>query len=325
MQNPMSNSNRQELFDLPVNPDVLFADHKNIYKERIEKRQRKMLNRIPFIRPFLHESETILCVTTGCSPVSLIEQFMTGWIVFYLKRSLFVFTNERIFHIPTKHDFSYRNSLAQIVYADCKSIAIKGRNLVAEYKNGKKEKFLYIPRSESKKIKTLLQEMSLEGQPSSMLSRTHLCPRCTNLLATGQYTCPSCSLEFKNKKQTKRISIIYPGGGYFYTGHPFLGLGDALAEIYLTLLVIAALAAAISGAAGGISALVFFGIILTLEKALTVYHSNHFIKEYIPKDHCIRVLTGEPNTQQPAEAAAEPKTEEILSASWNNQVKVKVP
>lgn len=32
MQNPMSNSSRQDLFDLPVNPDVLFADHKNIYK-----------------------------------------------------------------------------------------------------------------------------------------------------------------------------------------------------------------------------------------------------------------------------------------------------
>ena len=229
MQDTMSNSIRQDLFDLPVNPNVLFADHKNIYKGKIEKRQRKMLNKIPFIRPFLHESETILCVTTGCSPVSLIEQFMTGWITFLLKRSLFVFTNERIFHVPTKHDFSYRNSLAQILYADCKSIAVKGRNLVAEYKNGKKEKFLYIPRSESKKIKTLLQEMSLEGQPSSMLCRTHLCPRCTNLLVADQYACPSCSLEFKSKKQTKRISIIYPGGGYFYTGHPFLGLSDALA------------------------------------------------------------------------------------------------
>ncbi|KPK36870.1 MAG: hypothetical protein AMJ65_15650 [Phycisphaerae bacterium SG8_4] len=321
----MSNSSRQDVFGLPVNPDVMFADHKNIYKGKIEKRQRKMLRKIPFIKPFLHDGETILCVTAGCSPVSVIEQFMTGWIVFYLKRSLFVFTDERIFHIPTKQDFSYRNSLAQILYADCRSIVIKGRKLVAEYKNGKKETFLYIPASESKKIKTLLQEMPLEGQPSSTLSRTHLCPRCTNPLVTDQYTCPSCSLEFKNKKQTKRISIIYPGGGYFYTGHPLLGVGDALAEVYLTLLVIAALAAAISGTAGGISALIFFGIILAFEKAMTVYHSNHFIKEYIPKDRCIRVLTREPDTQQPAAVAPEPKPEEILSASWNSQVKTETP
>ena len=139
MQNLMSNSNRQQLHDLPVNPDVMFANHKNVYKQRIERRQRKLLEKIQFIRPFLHENETILCVSTGCSPVSMIEQFLTGWIVFYLKRSLFVFTNERIFHIPTKHDFSYRNSIAQILYADCRNVAVKGRNLVVEYKNGKKE------------------------------------------------------------------------------------------------------------------------------------------------------------------------------------------
>ena len=325
MQNPMSNSRRQDVSGLPVNPDFMFANHKSIYKARIEKRQRKMLRKIPFIKPFLHDGETILCVTTGCSPVSLIEQFLTGWVVFYLKRSLFVFTNERIFHIPTKQDFSYRNSLAQILYADCQNIAVKRRSLVAEYKNGKKETFLYLPSGESKKIKTLLQDMRLDGQPSSMLSRTHLCPRCTNPLVTDRYACPSCSLEFKDRRQAKKISIICPGGGYFYTGHPFLGVCDALAEVYLTLLLVLSLAAAISGAAGGISALITIGILLTFEKALTVYHSNHFIKEYIPKERCIRVLAPEPNAQQPAPVPPEPKPEEILSASWNSQVKSEVP
>jgi len=319
MQNPMSSSSRQDLFGLPVNTDVMFTNHKNIYKQTIEKRQRRLLKKIPFIRPFLRQGETVLCITTGCSPVSVIEQFLTGWIVFYLKRSLFVFTNERIFHIPTKQDFSYRNSIAQILYADCQSINIKGRNLIAEYKNGEKEKFLYIPKSESKKIRTLFQEILLAGQPSSTLSRTHLCPSCTNPLITDHYTCPTCSLEFKNKEKTRRISIIYPGGGYFYTGHPFLGLGDALVEIYLTLLVIAEFFAAISGVAGSIYTLVLLGVILALEKALTVYHSNHFIKEYIPRDRCIKILAREPRTQQPEEVTAEPKPEEVLSASWNGR------
>ena len=94
MQNPMSSSSRQLLLDLPVNTDVLFSNHKNIYKQTIEKRQRKLLRKISFITPFLHQGETILCITTGCSPVPVIEQFLTGWIVFYLKRSLFIFTDE---------------------------------------------------------------------------------------------------------------------------------------------------------------------------------------------------------------------------------------
>ena len=151
MPNTMSSSNRQDMFNLPVNTDVMFTNHKNIYKPAIEKRQRKLLQKISFIKPFLHDGETILCVSTGCSPASLIEQFLTGWIIYYLKRSLYIFTNERIFHIPTKKDFSYRSSIAQILYSDCQSITIKGRNLTAIYKNGTKDKFFYL--SESKKIK----------------------------------------------------------------------------------------------------------------------------------------------------------------------------
>ena len=137
-QNTMSSSGRQDMFNLPVNTDIMFTNHKNIYRQSIEKHQRKLLQKISFIRPFLHEDETILCITTGCSPAPLIEQFLTGWIIYYLKRSLFIFTNERVFHIPTKNDFSYRNSIAQILYADCRSIAVKGRSLVIEYKSGKK-------------------------------------------------------------------------------------------------------------------------------------------------------------------------------------------
>jgi hypothetical protein len=316
--NTMSSSARQDMFDLPVNTDVMFANHKNIYKPAVEKRQRKLLQKISFIKPFLHENETILCVTTGCSPAPVIEQFLTGWIIFYLKRSLFIFTNERVFHVPTKYDFSYRNSIAQILYGDCNNITIKGRTLIAEYKSGKKEKFFYIPKSESKKIKNLLQQTPLEGQPGPTMERTHLCPRCTNTLIKDQYICPNCALEFKDKDQTKKISIIYPGGGYFYTGHPFLGIGDAITEVYLTLLFIIVLLSTISNVAAGLPPLIFVGAILAFEKILTVYHSNHFIKEYIPKDRNVEVITTIPEGQDFQQPAPQPKPEEILSAGWRS-------
>jgi len=317
MQNAMSSSSRQDVFGLPVNTDIMFTNHKNIYKHSIEKRQRKLLQKISFIKSFLHDNETILCVSTGCSPASLIEQFLTGWIIYSLKRSLFIFTNVRVFHIPTKYDFSYRNSIAQILYADCQSITIKGRTLMAEYKNGKREKFFYL--AESKKIKNLLQQTTLDGQTSPTMERTHLCPRCTNTLIKDQYICPNCSLEFKNKEQTRRISIIYPGGGYFYTGHPLLGIADAITETYLMVLVITAAIVTISGVAENIPVVILLGIILALEKVMTVYHSNHFIKEFIPKDRSIEILTTVPEAQHPAQAAPEPKPEEILSTSWRGQ------
>jgi hypothetical protein len=306
----------KDLCGLPVDTAILFSNHKNIYKRRIEKRQRKLLQKILFIHPFLHEGEKILHVTTGCSPVSVIEQLLTGWIVFYLKRSLFVFTNKRIFHIPTKSNFSYRNSISQILYGDCQKIALKGRTLVIEYKNGQKEKFVYIAGKEKKKIKAMLQTTALQDEQSPSMERTHLCPRCMHPLIKDIFTCPSCSLEFKNKTKTKKISIICPGGGYFYTRHPFLGLADAFAELYLSLLVLIVAVNVLMGNIANVGLLGFFAVILAMEKALTVYHSNHFINEYIPKDRQIQALSQGLDSQQSIASPAEPKAEEILSASW---------
>ena len=130
---------KQNINGLAVSSEIMFSNHKNVYKKSIEKRQTKLLNELSFIAPFLVEDEQILLVTTGCSPVSLFEQMMTGWIVFYLKRSLFVFTNMRIFHIPTKTNYSYRDSITQILYDDCLKIDRKGSTLVVKFKSGKKQ------------------------------------------------------------------------------------------------------------------------------------------------------------------------------------------
>lgn len=221
--------------------------------------------------------------------MSAVEQMLTGAIVYILKRSLFVFTNKRIFHIPTKSNFSYRNSIAEIPYAACQKIFMKRRTLIVEYKNKQKEKFVSIAGKEKKKIQSILAAVSLEGHQSEVPQRTHLCPRCTSRLIREQYTCPNCALAFKNKSDGRKISIIYPGGGYFYTGHPFLGLGDALAEVYLSILVMIFLFGTISGVEGSAIALIIFGFALAFEKTITVYHSNHFIEEYIPKERNIKV------------------------------------
>ena len=313
LQHQTASLMNKDLFGLPADTAVLFSNHKNIYKRGVEKRQRKLLKKITFIHPFLHEGEKILHVTTGCSPASFIEQFLMGLIVFFLKRSLLVLTNKRILHIPTRPNFSYRSSIAQILYGDCQKITIKGRTLLIEYKNGQKDKFLYIAFEERKKIKSMLQEVSLQGQQSPTMQRTHLCPRCTHPLINDTFTCPNCSLEFKNKKEAKKISITYPGGGYFYARHPFLGISDAFVELYLSLLVLVALLDVIKGIIGSVPILVFFAITLAIEKALTVYHSNHFIKEFIPKDKRIQVISQD--SESPAIPHAEPKPEEILSAS----------
>jgi hypothetical protein len=290
MDNQPIHSQEQNLFGLPVNRETIFSNHKNVYKKRVEKRQTKLIKKIPFIKSFLKEDEKILLITTGCSPTSILEQLLTGWIFIYLKRSLFIFTNKRIFHIPTKRDYSYRNSIAQILYPDCDSIQIKGRKLVVRYKNGKKEEFLYIASKEKMKIKALIATIPFEGYPSEIQKRIHLCPRCRKELEEGKYICPNCHLEFKDKDEARKISIIYPGGGYFYTRHPFLGFSDAIVETIILVYVIVSLIDVINGVEGSGADLCIFAIVLVYEKLITVYHSNHFIKEYIPKEKEINAI-----------------------------------
>ncbi|GAG81966.1 unnamed protein product, partial [marine sediment metagenome] len=43
---------------------------------------------------------------------------------------------------------------------------------------------------------------------------------------------------FKGKAEARKISIVYPGGGYFYTRHPIMGIADAFVEVSLATLII---------------------------------------------------------------------------------------
>jgi len=271
-------------FDLPVNRGVIFSNYKNVYKKRIEKRQRDLLKMISFIKPFLSEGEEIYLVTTGCSPVSFGERFWTGHNVFQMKCSLLVFTSKRIFHVPATRHHRYRDSIAHFFYADCKSLLIKRLTMAARYKNGRKEKFHHIAVREEKKLKTLLKTVSLEGTPGRSQGRVHLCPRCTEELEEGKFVCGNCKLAFKNKDRVRRLSILYPGGGYFYTKHPFLGIADAATEVILLGMFILSLVFHLKGVTYSEWGMLIFPVALAFEKALTVYHSNNLIYEYIPEE-----------------------------------------
>jgi len=156
-QNICPQAETQQIQGLPVDTAVLFSDHKGRYKKRLEKQQRKRLGKLGFLSPFLEPGEKILFITSGCSPFSAIEQLLTGAWIYLLKRCLFVFTDRRVFHIPTKSNFAYRKSIAQILYADCSSLQIKRSALSAGYKNGNLEKSRQSPAQQERKSQRFLK------------------------------------------------------------------------------------------------------------------------------------------------------------------------
>ncbi len=273
-----------QIFGLPVDRETLFSNHKKIYKKRIENRQRKLIVKLSFLKPFLKTGEKILLVSTGYSPITSLAQFVTGFLFVYLKRSLFVFTNHRIIHVPTTPNYKFKQSLSQIYYAGCQSIELKGGTLVVQYtKSEKIEKFKAIGLSERKKIRALLKRVPPSGTKSQLGDRFHLCPQCARPLAAAKYVCESCQLKFKNKIVAYILAILFPGGGYFYTRHYLLGLLDAVVEIFLLLYIAMTVEGTLGKVEGSMLYVLALGAIFLAVKAISVIHSTHFIEEFIPR------------------------------------------
>lgn len=282
-------SSSAEMLGLPINQSTAFSNHKGEFKERLKKQQLKMLTPFtPLLKQFLEPGESVLLAMRGCSPMSFMEQFTTGWIIYYLKRCILVVTDRRILHFPAKSNYSPRHSIAQIRFGDVAEIkpaTFLSRKFTVQYKNGAKETFLQV--RDSPKLKAVLADITMTTQqPTTYGVRHHLCPKCTAQLKVGEYLCPSCKLEFKNEQKARTLSILVPGGGYFYTGHPLLGIGDAIVESVLIFMVLMALVNLATGADAGeqLPVLVIFGIILFIEKLYTIFHAKHYVKEYIPVD-----------------------------------------
>lgn len=273
-----------QIFGLPVDRETLFSNYKKVYKKRIEKRQRKLFIRLPFLKPFLKKNEKVLLVSTGYSPIESLAQFVTGFLFVYLKRSLFVFTNYRIFLVPTTANYKYKQSIAQIAYAGCQSISLKRGTLAVQYaKSGRLEKFRAIALSERRKIRALLKARPLSGTQAQSGERLHLCPQCTHPLSTGKYICEACGLKFKNKIAAYIFAILLPGGGYIYARHLLIGLLNVVVEIFLLLYIAIALQDVRNNIEGSLIHLVLRCFIFLAFKTISVIHSVHFIEEFIPR------------------------------------------
>jgi len=317
MSEPQTTHEDRPILGLPVDTTRLFVDRKGVYKKSIEQKRMKLLRKISFLREFLDPDEKIVFVTTGCSPFTSLESLTIGYLWIYLiKRAIFVFTNKRILHIPTTVELNYRDSIAQILYQDCRSLFVKGGALRVEYLTGKKESFVGIPGSDGEIIKTINIEAPEPAEQSTWPERNHLCPSCTRVLEAGRGTCPACGLAFKNKAEAVKYSILFPGGGYFYTRHPILGTFDAIGESQLLAATLFALVVSVLGNPAMLPVFVLVGGVLVLEKCLTVYHAKRFVAEFIPKrlpvQPAARALPVEQPPAAQSPAASEPQPEQTV-------------
>lgn len=284
-----------QVFGLPVDRKTLFSNHKGIHKKRIEKRQRKLFVKLGPLKPFLRRNEHILLVTTGYAPLSSLGNYLTGFAFSYLKRSLFVFTNLRIIHVPTTPAYNYKNSLAQIAYAGCQSITMKRGTLVVQFAKLRQiEKFKAIAVQERKKIRALLKKsIPTSGTKVQLAGRIHLCPRCGRRLVEKKFECANCRLDFKGRFTGALLAILVPGGGYFYVRQHLIGAMAAVLEIFLLIYSVYLIRDFFNQVPVNMVYLVAVPVLYLYVKITAIIHSNHFIADFIPTQR--KVTPGKKN------------------------------
>jgi len=277
--------NLEDVFrHLPIKGETAFSSARGKFQEKIKKQQLKYLrDHVDVLQHILEEGEEILLASRGASPFTALEQLTTGAWIYYIKRCLVVLTDRRVLHFPSNYRFKPRDSVAQIRFYDIESFKGK-RRLTFRYKNGTKEVFSQL--KNGKRLVQLLKGLVTTSSTSSQYGgRQHLCPRCVAPLAKDRFTCPRCRLEFKEPGAARMYSVFLPGGGYFYTRHPWMGVGDAVTELVLIFLTFVFFLDYFTSPEKDMSLLylgLFVAAILIVEKLVTIYHARHFIKEYIP-------------------------------------------
>jgi hypothetical protein len=286
-----------------VREDSLYTNEKGEEKKAIRKRAEKAVDKLQeILRKVIGPDEAVLYVARCQSPVSLFEQLTMGWYIYYVSQTVLVFTNRRLLQFQVTRDGSWKRALRSLQWGDVEQAKVKGwlsRTLEVNYRNGKKETYWRLSGGDGRKIKRLLESIWSAGALESTAAQgiVSLCPNCLVQLTPGVYKCNACGLVFKDERTMVRRSLLIPGGGYFYVGHWFLGIGDFIVEAYLLLLTVASLFLALvepsppSGAHQGfngptvlLTVAVFYGGVLAIEKWLTVHHCRRFIRDFIPAD-----------------------------------------
>jgi Bacterial PH domain len=278
--------------DISVRNDILFTNDKGEDKRQVQKRSEKALQKlVPALQRVLLPTETVLYLAQARSPLTAMEQLTAAWWTGLLAASVIVITNKRILFFPVKRDGSWKESVRALHWGDLEEVKPKGllvRNVTFKSRNGTKLTYTNFRRADAKKITAIATALlpAASGESTSTHDWVQLCPDCRNILTPGQYLCSSCGLTFKNEKSMVTRSILLPGGGYFYTGHPLVALLPAVVE---GLLVLEILVLLFSGLASPkaipniFSSLLLLGLFWALETAVTILHCRRYVREYIPE------------------------------------------
>jgi hypothetical protein len=276
---------------ISVRGDVLFTNDKGEAKASVQKRSEAALRKLmPPLQTILLPGEAVLYVARAHSPLTPLEQITAAWWTRLLAAAAIVITNQRLLFFPVKRDGSWRESVRAVYWGDLEEVKPRGllvHHVTFKSKNGTKATYTHFRRRDAKKIAAISKALhpTASGEMTSAHGFVQLCPGCRNVLTPSHYLCPACGLAFKDEKTMVRRSILLPGGGYFYTGHPFIAMLPAVIEGFLMLDILVLLFAGLSSPSTRVTVLPTLTVLIlfwSLETAVTILHCRRYIREFIP-------------------------------------------
>ncbi len=286
---------------VPVREDTAYTNHKGVEKDGVRKRAQKAIEKLQdALRKALQPEEVVLYLAAGQVTATALEQVSLGWHSYYTGGGVLVFTVRRLLHFQVGRNGDWKRRLRSAAWGDVEKTKVTtffGGTLRIRYKNGTKENYWQIGFGDARKMKILFAALLTAGAAESSPAKgiVSLCPDCLTPLTAGVYRCGKCGLDFKDEKTAFRRSLLIPGGGYFYTGHPFLALAEILFEVGVLVLVVITILAAMVGSKPGLRpgqppstpadaliAAAYFALLFAVQKFVTIRHCRRFVREFIP-------------------------------------------
>lgn len=280
------------MYGISIRIDVLSTNEKGEEKGSIQKPTQKVLLKLsPALQRILQPGESVLYAMSARSPLSILEQLTSAWWTALLAACAIVVTNKRILLFPVKRAGTWRESVRAVHWGDLEEIRTKGllvTNASFKFRNGTKATYTNLRRADAKKLNAIASALipAASGEQTSAQGPAQLCPDCCAVLTAGQYSCPGCGLIFKNEKTMVLRSILLPGGGYFYTGHPLIAIIPAVVEAFLVLEILLVLFAGLASPKAVpelFTGLLLLVVFWALETAVTILHCRRYVRDYIPE------------------------------------------
>lgn len=277
-------SHHTDTLTIPVRREVCFSDDTGAFDERVRKQQLSYVYKLePLLRRVLGSRESVLYVVRCQWPRIIIDIMTSGWLSYFMNQAMIIVTSERILFLRIKQDNSPIGTLSQASYTDIASCKRTGFGQVLQfaYTSGRIERFSSMPARSSKKLIQVLKTLIPGDRVTDQGRRQYICPRCNGKLTEGRYSCPNCSLQFKDPASTLKHALLYPGGGFFYLRKRFFGFQHAVSELFLIGLLLVALLDVIDDPASTGLAIVA-AILLLLTKTIHAVHARSCAGEFVP-------------------------------------------